>query len=235
MRAHPPHTLATLDPASGPLLLLHAVLWHVRVEAFLVEVVSEAGAGEAVFRAASTWFSAERGGGGGGSGGGSHKRRRSEHCTERLPLMLQHQGHSRLIVGVLASPARLLIRDPSDSNARTVHVIEPRTLNGTQYEILACGRAEATRRSERVGDGSHHRGSGGSGSEGAGGAGGAGGGSTGASGSSGGSSSSGGGRDSHGLALSEAQAKRRQRQDLNPAAIWENGKWLYSAWCELRF
>ena len=172
------------------------LLWHLRVEAFLLEVVQTKGAGQAVYRAAAAWFRPPV-----ADSDEPNTKRPRHHAElaedpahaargcERLPWMLQHDGHSRLLVGVLTNPPRLLIRDPNreptDANLSQVAVVDPKTLDGQQYEILVTG---------------HPRG-----------------GHTGR------------------LELPDAQASRRRGAELEPAAVWDSDKWVYSPWCELRF
>ena len=126
-----------------------ALLWHLRVEAFVVEVVDRRGAGTAVYRVASACFAqpaaddevveVEE---------VSRKQRRIERsaaawCGERPPLMLQHDGHSRTILGVLPAPLKyLIVRDPGDEPGR-VRLLTPSELDGKQYQIVVCGRTVA--------------------------------------------------------------------------------------------
>jgi len=51
------------------------------------------------------------------------------------PLYLQHEGHSRSLVGVLRCPPRLLIRDSQDALHR-IRCVPPAALDGEQYQIV---------------------------------------------------------------------------------------------------
>ena len=192
-----------------------SLLTHLRVNAFLVEVVQRSGAGAAVFTVASEYFALALpgaatggggdgdGGGGGGGGGGTsgarsavaaaaisrlsgHKRPLldgggSSDPAERAepeqaaplvtpPLYLQHDGHSRTLVGVVHHPPRLLIRDPKDAlrRVRCVPLVE---LHGKQYQIIGV----------------------------------------------------------HSPALSDAQALARRGADPMPAAVFDKGGWQHDA------
>ena len=136
--------------ADGSLTLL----WHLRVEAFVVEVVDRVGAGDAVYSIAAACL--ERGGEPGrepGGGAPSRKRQRGSSREDeeepesfgstRPPLLLQHQGHSRSILGVLPPPSRrLLLRDPRDAPGK-LQLVRPDELDGRQYQVTVAGRAQA--------------------------------------------------------------------------------------------
>ena len=218
-----------------------ALLWHVRVEAFVVEIVKRANAGAAVYKIAKACFAVDpapaapaAGGGGssaGSNGGGSssavvidlrsddeespeRQKKRQKRTDEeaaapspspsfstRPPLLLQHQGHSRTIIGVLPPPnERLIVRDPTDAQG-TIRLLAPSELDGKQYQIVACGPPRAFPQ--------------------------------------------GGAADIRGpvamarefFTLTNEPAARRARvgEPEPAAALMEDGKWEYAAWCHLRF
>ena len=112
-----------------------AALTQLRLDAAVVEIVRKAGAGAAVHAVASTAFAA------GAAGGGT-----------RCPIILQHDGHSRSIVGATSSPDTVLIADPNNDQA--VSVVRVPELDGRQYQMTflvgepdrRLGDAEAQRR-----------------------------------------------------------------------------------------
>jgi hypothetical protein len=110
------------------------LLWHIRVEAFILEVVDRPLAGRAVYEAATACFAAQELPAGPAGDGD----RRAP--TRRPPILLQGDGHSQLLLGTLTSPERLLIRDPSDAPG-LVRCVAPQTLDGRQYQLVVCGRA----------------------------------------------------------------------------------------------
>lgn len=192
----------------GPEALV--LMWHLRVDAFIVEVVDRVNAGAAVFQVATACFSSEQSdasrgdashasgrkrpidelSGGGGRGGGCGS------CSRRPPLLLQHEGHSRSIIGVLRSPApRILLRDPSDP-LRLVRCVAPATLDGRQYQIVVAGQAAPLPPS------------------------------------SGDSTPS---PASTGVAMLTDERALARRGEPNAAAMWSGGRWLYDGFCRLRF
>ena len=94
-----------------------AALTHLRLDAAIVEIVRRTGSGAAVHSVAFTAFAAE--------------------CFDcggtRCPIILQHDGHSRTIVGVTSAPDALLIADPRNDQA--VSVVRARDLDGRQYQM----------------------------------------------------------------------------------------------------
>ena len=106
-----------------------AALWHLQIDAFIVEIVQQAGAGRAVFHVAAAYFQS------------SHSELRTSghlnvHCSSRPPLFLQRDGHSTSVLGVLSSPPRLIIRDPGDANAHMLRCMHPSELEGQQYQLV---------------------------------------------------------------------------------------------------
>ena len=73
-------------------------------------------------------------------------------CGTRCPIILQHDGHSRSIVGATSSPDTVLIADPNNDQA--VSVVRVPELDGRQYQMTflvgepdrRLGDAEAQRR-----------------------------------------------------------------------------------------
>ena len=191
--------------ADGSLTLL----WHLRVEAFVVEVVDRSGAGDAVYSIAAACLAPGGGGSAGGERGGGGpppKRHRGSDgeqegaaeqgegshwlgCSARPPLLLQHQGHSRSILGVLPPPARrLLLRDPRDAPGR-LQLVRPDELDGRQYQLTVAGKPLAR-----------------------------------------------GGATAGALSLTEEEvARRRGPPGPEPAAILRHGRWEHASWCGLRF
>ena len=112
-----------------------AALTQLRLDAAVVEVVRKVGAGAAVHAVASTAFAA------GAARGGT-----------RCPIILQHDGHSRSIVGATSSADTVLIADPNNNQA--VSVVRVPELDGRQYQMTflvgepsrRLGDAEAQRR-----------------------------------------------------------------------------------------
>ncbi|KAL1521844.1 hypothetical protein AB1Y20_021495 [Prymnesium parvum] len=95
-------------------------LWHLRLHALIIEVAGggrgasgPGGAGRAVLAAVSTCL---------------------EQCTD-LPILLQHHGHSRTVLGVLARPRRLVVRDPIDPPGE-LRCFSARELDGKPYQIV---------------------------------------------------------------------------------------------------
>lgn len=119
-------------------------MWHVRVESFMVEIVARDGAGDAVHAVGAACFAASAAADVAESededGRGRKRRKHPVHCSRRLPLLLQHQGHSRLLVGVLTRPPRVVLYDPADPPNR-LRCLAPAALNGRQYQLLCCGEA----------------------------------------------------------------------------------------------
>ena len=105
-----------------------AVLWHLRVDAMLVEVVVERGdadqrSGGAVYEAVATCLE--------GSGGSP--------AVTPLPIVLQGSNHSRTILGVTTGPGAartLVVRDPSDRDLRVVRCLPPSSLDGKPYQLV---------------------------------------------------------------------------------------------------
>ena len=168
--------------------------WHLRIEAFLIEVVARSGAGQAVYNAAAACFAS-------GHRSGTKRKhgeepaeeaptQQREACSARLPIMLTHQGHTVLLLGVLTAPSRLVIRDPQGDLPNDITIVEPHRLDGRQYELLVCGQPEPIRPLPP------------------------------------GESS---------LELSAERARGRRGQPLEPAALYDKGRWQYSPWCSLRF
>jgi hypothetical protein len=132
------------------------LLWHVRAEAFIVEIVQRAEAGAAVYSVASACFAEAPADGADDASPGERapKRQRCADggvapspsaggCTARAPLLLQHEGHSRTIVGVLPAPhERVILRDPKDA-PRRLRIVPLSQLNGRQYQIVCAGRPTA--------------------------------------------------------------------------------------------
>lgn len=95
-------------------------LWHLRLNALIIEVAGDGrsargpgGAGHAVAAAVRTCLA----------------------CCTDLPILLQHQGHSRTVLGVLARPCRLVLRDPNDQPGE-LRCVPPSELDGKQYQIV---------------------------------------------------------------------------------------------------
>ena len=138
------------------------LLWHLRVEAFIVEIVHKAKAGAALYGVAKSCFesstaepelhAAASSGDSGGASSSSSSSRRDEvrtGCTDRAPLFLQWKGHSVSIVGVLPAPhERLIIRDPRDRTEQ-LRLLRPSEFDGDQYQIVVCGRPSARGGAER--------------------------------------------------------------------------------------
>eukprot|EP00966_Prymnesium_polylepis_P012781 293928-Prymnesium_polylepis.1 len=96
-------------------------LWHLRLDGLIIEI---AGDGKRA-----------RGPGGAGRAVVAAVRACLRCCTD-LPLLLQHQGHSRTVVGVLSRPAeRLVLRDPNDSPG-ALRCVAPHELDGKQYQVV---------------------------------------------------------------------------------------------------
>ena len=103
---------------------VYALLCHLYVSAFLVEVVASKHdeAGAAVHAVCVTWFAR-----------GVTAAERSSHA----PLYLQRHGHSVSLVGALRSPPRLLIRDPKDAAApNRLRCVSPAELDGCSWQIV---------------------------------------------------------------------------------------------------
>lgn len=95
-------------------------MWHLRVNAIIMEVLGDGrrargpgGAGHAVFSAVRTCLA----------------------CCTDLPILLQHHGHSRTVLGLLSSPCRLVVRDPSDKPSE-YRCFSPHELDGRQYQLV---------------------------------------------------------------------------------------------------
>ena len=119
------------------------VFWHLRIEAFVVDVREPRGAGAAVHAVASAYFrppseSAAR-------APSSRKRGAPEGADgARPPLVLHRKGHSYLLVGTLATPPAVLLRDPED-DVGTIRCVPTAMLDGRQYQIVGTGPAEPRR------------------------------------------------------------------------------------------
>ena len=123
-----------------------AALWHLRIDALLVEVVvghgdTERRSGGAICEAAAACL---------GRRGGV-----PVPAVTQLPMVLQDEGHSRTILGVTeASGAAhaLVVRDPSDSDLGVVRCVPPARLDGRSYQLVVVrgtrrlGDAEASSR-----------------------------------------------------------------------------------------
>lgn len=92
-----------------------AALTHLRLDAAIVEIVRRTGSGAAVHAVSAAAFGA-------GAARGT-----------RCPIILQHDGHSRSIVGATSAPDALLIADPRNDQA--VSVVRARDLDGRQYQM----------------------------------------------------------------------------------------------------
>lgn len=102
-------------------------LWHRRVQAFLVEVMDARGAGLAIFRLAYLLFGARR-----------NMPHQARHWFMRCPVLLQQEGYSQLILGVMAcarDPA-LVIADPGDPGSVGTQRVEELT---GQCQLVFCG------------------------------------------------------------------------------------------------
>jgi len=139
-----------------------ALLCHLRLDAFLVEVVQRASAGSAVYAVAAAWFalpsssaprelnegstshatsrpaahSAGNPALGAGAGMDIDPGLSMAGRSRRPPLYLQHQGHSRTLIGVLRAPRRLLVRDPKDAPLEQLRCIAPEHFDGKQWQIV---------------------------------------------------------------------------------------------------
>lgn len=102
-----------------------SVLLHLRFDACLLQVVgdvasqgddaaAQCGAGAAVHAAAAACL---------------------QSGLTRAPLVLQHDSHSRTILGVTVTPPTLVLRDPEDANG-TVRCVRPEELDGHQYQLV---------------------------------------------------------------------------------------------------
>lgn len=104
-------------------------LWHLRLNAIIIEIAGDGqrhargpgGAGQAVMAAVRTCLS----------------------LSTDLPILLQHHGHSRMVLGTLARPPRLVLRDPNDP-LHQFRCFAPHELDGKQYQIVVvCNRASS--------------------------------------------------------------------------------------------
>ena len=134
------------------------LLWHLRVEAFIIEIVERSRAGAALYAIAKACLTAAEATtshdvdgrssakrpraaiDGGGGDASSSTTETPTRCTFRAPLMLQWAGHSVSIVGVLPPPhQRLVVRDPRDRAGR-LRLYSPAHFDGGQYQVVVCGR-----------------------------------------------------------------------------------------------
>mmetsp|Transcript_73794 Transcript_73794/g.123281 ORF Transcript_73794/g.123281 Transcript_73794/m.123281 type:complete len:308 (-) Transcript_73794:121-1044(-) len=101
------------------------LLWYHQLDANLIEVHDTKGAGEAVFEVARTLLELWQ------------ANKSSGTCW---PIVLQHDGHSRTIVGVTTAPrcdpeCCVLVRDPRDKPGE-IQCIPYKKLDGRQYQIV---------------------------------------------------------------------------------------------------
>ncbi len=107
------------------------VLWHLRVDAFIVEIVVEGGerrSGAPLLEAVQACLSPPRGAPG---GGGSF--------VTSLPIVLQQDKHSRTLLGVTATSPRggaeLVLRDPNHTEG-DVRTMAPSDFDGQAYQLI---------------------------------------------------------------------------------------------------
>ena len=126
-----------------------AALWHLRVDALVVEIDNEQGAGRGsgngVFEAVRACLAPARG----------QPPQHGGEAVTALPIVLQGDGHSRTVLGLSGSAANaprgpeLVLSDPK----RGVLGEAPRTLDGKSYQLVVVrgdgqrrlGEAEARR------------------------------------------------------------------------------------------
>ena len=97
-----------------------AALWHLRFDAQLIEIAGVPrlagrvrGSGAALCAAVCATLG---------------------RCTD-LPLILQHAGHSRSVIGLTSTPSGLLLRDPSDPLTQ-FRWVSSQDLDGRQYQLV---------------------------------------------------------------------------------------------------
>ena len=66
-----------------------------------------------------------------------------DRCTD-LPLILQHAGHSRTVIGATSSPCGLILRDPAYPSTQYCWASED-DLDGTQYQLVLVRNRTAAR------------------------------------------------------------------------------------------
>lgn len=93
-----------------------ALLSSLRVHAWAVEIVERSGAGQALASALHAYA------------------RRTPHAR-RLPVLVQHEGHSRLAVGVGANGV-VMLRDPADQAPGRVRCVPAAALDGQQFQLI---------------------------------------------------------------------------------------------------
>jgi len=114
-----------------------AALGHLRVNAWMVEVTEVRGAGQALVDALAAYF-------------------RAREPKQRLPVYLQHKGHSRLAIGVLprgaGSPTgAVILRDPADrASPLRVQIVPAAKLNGRQYQLVFADAGTQLREEEVI-------------------------------------------------------------------------------------
>ena len=121
------------------------ILWFLRVDAYLIDVYEISRAGFAVVSAVRECFAPLR-----------HTipgEQAAMHpaCRDRtsLPIILQHQGHSRSCVGfarmrgagaetaeTAAAQGALVLRDTEDMNPGMIRCLRAEELNGRQYQLV---------------------------------------------------------------------------------------------------
>ena len=125
-----------------------AVLWHLRVDAMIVEVVFERGdadqrSGSAVCEAVATCLKQQRGG---------------SPAVTQLPIVLQGSSHSRTVLGVTSGTGAartLVLRDPNDRDLGVVRCLSPSSLDGKPYQLVivrSTRRLSETEARKRMGE-----------------------------------------------------------------------------------
>lgn len=109
---------------------MYACLTHMREDALIFEIIGRSGAGAAIHQIVTSLM---RGDG-------------NDTPGPRTPIVLQHDGHSRLIVGTLpggtcaeegGAARRLLICDPQQRGSARVECVRCTKLDGRQYQLVA--------------------------------------------------------------------------------------------------
>ena len=116
------------------------LLWHSRVDAIAIEVVGDGdarmcNAGTAVFDAIKACYL---------------QRSDGRARISDAPIILQHSGHSRTVLGITAEPPSIVVRDPQD-DVGVVRCLRPACLDGRQYQLVVI------QSSSRLSDAEAHR------------------------------------------------------------------------------
>ena len=103
-------------------------LWHLRYSAYIVEIIDNATAGDAILALVSRIFD-------------PRFYEPGPRQLADLPIFLQAEGHSMLIIGATTAIDRvLLVADPAEPGC--VSTMTNEELNGKEYQLVLCGELQ---------------------------------------------------------------------------------------------